>query len=121
MFFLQSQALSARTSMTTEPAFTKGASTSAGSQGPRKRPPVPRWDVGVSSNLAVRARYEAGPPADAPGVVEGSVEDVWWLPLDDMINIVMVSITKALVLPLTIVLNRKTQKLSAGPRALASV
>ena len=115
MFFLQSQALSARTSMTTKPVFTKGASTSAGSQIHRKRPPVPRWDVGVSSDL------EVGPPAAAPGFVEGSVEDVWWLPLDDMINIVMVSITEALVLPLTIVLNRKTQKLSAGPRALASV
>ena len=87
MFFLQSQAPSARTSMS-----TKGVSTSAGSQGPRKRPPVLRWDAGVSSNFAVRARYEAGPPAAAPGVVEGSVEDVWWLPLDDMINIVVVSI-----------------------------
>ena len=115
MFFLQSQVLSARTSMTTEPAFTKGASTSAGSQIHRKRPPVPCWHVGVSSDL------EVGPPAAAPGVVEGSVEDVWWLPLDDMINIVMVSFTEALVLPLTIVLNRKTQKLSAGPQALASV
>ena len=72
--------------MTTDPVFTKGASTSAGSQIHRKRPPVPRWDVGVSSDL------EVGPPAAAPGVVEGSVEDVWWLPLDDMINIVVVSI-----------------------------
>jgi hypothetical protein len=107
--------------MSTKPVFTKGASTSAGPQGPGKRPPVLRWDSGVSFNLVVRARHEADPPAAAPGVVEGSIEDVWWVSLDDMINIVMVSFTEALVLPLTIVLNRKTQKLSAGPRALASV
>ena len=121
VFILQSQVPSARTSMTTEPAFTKGASTSAGSQVPRKRPPVLRWDSGVSFNLAVRVRHEVGPPAAAPGVVEGSIEDVWWLSLDDMINIVMVSFTEALVLPLTAVLSRRTQKLSAWPRALVSV
>jgi hypothetical protein len=115
VFFLQSQVLSARTSMTTEPAFTKGASTSAGSQIHRKRPPVPCWDVGVISGP------EVGPPAAVPVFVEGSVEDVWWLPLHDTINIVTVSITEALVLSLTIVLNRRTQKLSAGPRPLASV
>ena len=107
--------------MSTKPVYTKGAWTSAGPQSPGKRPIVLRWDSGACFNLAVRARHEVDPPAAVLGVVEGSVVDVWWVSLDDMINIVMVSFTEALVLPLTIVLNRKTQKLSAGPRALASV
>ena len=75
--------------MTTKPVYTQGAWTSVG-------PPVLRWDSGACFNLAVRARHEADPPAAVLGVVEGSVVDVWWASLDDMINIVMVSLGKVL-------------------------
>ena len=80
MFSLQSQPLGARTRMSTKPVVTSG-----GSQVPKRWPPVPRWEVGVGVNFATCARY-----------VEGGIEDVWWLPLDDMINNVMVSFIEAL-------------------------
>ena len=82
--------------MSTKPVYTKGAWTSAGPQSPGKRPIVLRWDSGACFNLAVRARHEVDPPAAVLGVVEGSVVDVWWASLDDMINIVMVSLGKVL-------------------------
>ena len=82
--------------MPTKPVYSKGAWTSAGPQGPGRRPVILRWDSGVCFNLAVRARHEVDPPAAVLGVVEGSVVDVWWASLDDMINIVMVSLEKVL-------------------------
>ena len=82
--------------MATKPVYSNGAWTSAGPQGPGRRPVILRWDSGVSFNLAVRTRHEEDPPAAVLGVVEGSVVDVWWASLDDMINIVMVSLGKVL-------------------------
>ena len=78
--------------MPTKPVYSKGAWTSAGPQGPGRRPVILRWDSGACFNLAVRTRHEEDPPAAVLGVVV----DVWWASLDDMINIVMVSLGKVL-------------------------
>ena len=78
--------------MPTKPVYSKGAWTSAGPQGPGRRPVILRWDSGMCFNLAVRTRHEEDPPAAVLGVVV----DVWWASLDDMINIVMVSLGKVL-------------------------
>ena len=75
--------------MPPKPMDTKGSSTRVGSRPSRRRPPVPKFWGDVANS------------GTAPGVVKGSVEDIW--SLDEMISIVMVSFGKVLVSILIVV------------------